>query len=61
VSVPLNPYVGGEPPLPLVGQELEDEVAFLKRDADLTGQPYDPDWDRWLAEQNADPSGLPRD
>jgi hypothetical protein len=57
----LDPYVGDEPPPPLTGQELEDEVAYFKRQADRRGEPYDPEWDQWLAEQNPDPSGLPHD
>ena len=61
MSAPLNPYTGDEAPLPLVGQELEDEIAYFRREADLRGEPHDPEWDRWLAEQNTDPSGLPHD
>lgn len=47
---PLNPYEGPEETEPLTGFELAAEVAFFKRTADQNGEPYDPEWDRWLAE-----------
>lgn len=55
----LDPYIGPDPAEPLIGSELEDYVAFLKRQAQLQGEDPDPEWDRWLAEQNTDPSGRP--
>lgn len=59
MSAPLDPYTGADPPLPLTGQELEDEIAFFRREADRRGERHDPEWDRWLARQNPDPSGRP--
>ena len=51
---PLDPYAGsGEEIQPLTGQALIDEVAFHKRTADQNGEPYDPEWDRWLDEDAA--------
>lgn len=47
---PLDPYSGPPEDEPLTGQALADEVAFHKRTADLHGLPHDPEWDRWLAE-----------
>jgi len=46
---PLNPFKGEEPE-PASGEELVELVAFYKRTADQNGEPYDPEWDRWLAE-----------
>lgn len=46
----LDPYGGpDEEILPLKGKELAELVAFYKRTADQNGEPYDPEWDRWLA------------
>jgi hypothetical protein len=47
---PLDPYAGpAEEELP-TGTELEELVAYYKRTADQHGEPHDPEWDRWLAE-----------
>lgn len=51
---PLHPFKGEEPQ-PLEGEELAELVAFYKRTADQTGEPYDPEWDKWLAD-----AGIPR-
>jgi hypothetical protein len=50
---PLDPYRGEETE-PLTGAALADLVAFYKRTADQNGEPYDPEWDQWLADD--DPS-----
>ncbi len=48
---PLNPYSGdGEEVSDLTGEDLELEVAYFKKVADAAGEPYDPEWDRWLQE-----------
>jgi hypothetical protein len=48
---PVDPYTGPEDEIkPRTGRELEEEVAFYKRTADQNGEPYDPEWDRWLEE-----------
>jgi hypothetical protein len=49
---PLDPYEGTETE-PLTGQDLVELVAFYKRTADQNGEPHDPEWDRWLAEDQA--------
>jgi hypothetical protein len=49
---PLDPYKGQEPE-PLTGQELRELVAFYKRTADQNGEPYDPEWDQWIADDEA--------
>lgn len=46
----IDPYSGPDEIEPLTGQELVDEVAFYKRTADQQGLPYDPEWDRWIRE-----------
>jgi len=48
--VPLDPYQGGAETPPLTGDDLAREVAFYKATADEHGEPYDPEWDRWLAD-----------
>jgi len=48
---PLDPYAGTADEIePLTGRALQDEVTFYKRTADQNGEPYDPEWDRWLEE-----------
>lgn len=51
---PLNPYRGGPEPQPATGVELVELVAFYKRTADQNGEPYDPEWDRWIAEDRGE-------
>lgn len=46
----MNPYTGPDEIEPLTGQALVDEVAYFKQVADATGEPYDPEWDRWIRE-----------
>lgn len=46
--MPLDPYTGPDEIQPLEGEELAELVAFYKRTADQNGEPYDPEWDRWL-------------
>ena len=47
---PLDPFAGpAEEELP-TGEELVELVAFYKRTADQNGEPYDPEWDRWVRE-----------
>ena len=46
---PLDPYVGEEPQV-LTGQALRDEIAHYRRTADQNGEPHDPEWDRWLTD-----------
>ena len=51
---PLDPYSGPpEPDDELRGLDLLREVAYFKRCADHDGLPYDPEWDRWIAEDPA--------
>ena len=51
---PLDPNgTWGEDIQPETGQALIDLVAFYKRTADANGEPYDPEWDRWLEEDAA--------
>jgi hypothetical protein len=51
---PLDPFSGPEElPIP-THAELTELVAFYKRSADQNGEPYDPEWDRWLAEGTRD-------
>jgi hypothetical protein len=57
---PLDPYRGKEIE-PLHGQELIDLVDFYKRTADQNGEPHDPEWDRWLAEDAEGPDDEPDD
>lgn len=46
----MDPYAGPEEIEPLTGRDLIELVAFYKRTADQNGEPYDPEWDRWLME-----------
>jgi hypothetical protein len=46
---PLDPFHGPEDSMIPPGPELEELVAYYKRTADQLGEPYDPEWDRWLA------------
>lgn len=45
---PLDPYAGPEETQLPTGQDLIEQVAYYKRTADQNGEPYDPEWDRWL-------------
>lgn len=51
----LDPFDGPEEIEPLSGLALVELVAFYKRTADQNGEPYDPEWDRWIEE---DPDAL---
>lgn len=49
----LDPYSGPGASVDndeLTGRELRELVAFYKRTADQNGEPYDPEWDRWIEE-----------
>lgn len=46
----IDPYDGPDEDEPATGQELVELVAYYKRTADQNGEPHDPEWDRWLRE-----------
>ncbi len=52
--VPLDPYSGeydieDEEPI-LTRAEMQAQVEFFKKLADRDGLPYDPEWERWIAD-----------
>lgn len=54
----LDPFSGPDEGFePLTGEDLRREVAFYKQVADRNGTAYDPEWDRWLAEDAASVPG----
>ena len=51
---PLDPYSNpGDGSPPLTGAALIAEVAFHKQTARLNGDPIDPEWDQWLADDES--------